>query len=154
MPDATPTLEPKPRASLFTRLAAVEAELEGLNGLVASLKVDHDALRKDRDEWRCHAERVLADLKRGFLGRMSDGVETAFGRVIARLRTLDRTPLATVLEAVQRRPVWIARPKLDEPQQDAALALPGTANSPHPVDDGRLELDEALTAVAPHGPSC
>lgn len=38
MPDATPTLGPKPYVSLFTRLAAVEVELHGVTRVVAGLK--------------------------------------------------------------------------------------------------------------------
>jgi hypothetical protein len=38
MPDATPTLGPKPYVSLFTRLAAVEVELHGMTRVVAGLK--------------------------------------------------------------------------------------------------------------------
>ena len=44
MPDATPTLGPKPQVSLFTRLAAVEAELKDLKDLFAGFKVVHDAM--------------------------------------------------------------------------------------------------------------
>ena len=153
MPDATPTLGPTPHASLFTRLAAVEVELEGLKDLVASLKADHDAMRKDRDEWRWRAEGLLADLERGFFGRMSNRVETAFGRVIGHLWMLVRTPLPTVLQAVRRGPFWFARQKLDEPQHDATVALAGTTHSPHPIDCGRLDLDEALVSVTLHRPS-
>jgi hypothetical protein len=65
-PDATPTLGPKPDVSLFTRLAAVEAELKSLTDLVAGLKADHDAMRKDLDEWRWRAERLLAIQEQGF----------------------------------------------------------------------------------------
>ena len=54
-----PALEPKPHVSLFTRVAAVEAELKGLKALVAGLKADHDTMRRDRDEWRWRAERLL-----------------------------------------------------------------------------------------------
>jgi hypothetical protein len=151
MPDATPTLGPKLHVSLFTRLAAVETELAGLTDLIAGLKADHDAMRKDRDEWRWRAERLLADQERGFLGRMCNRIETGFGRVIGHLWTLFRTPLATVLQVIRR--FWLARLKLDEPQDHAIVALAGTAQSPHPVHDGRLDLDEALTVVTLHGPS-
>ena len=106
MPDATPTLGPKPQVSLFTRLAAVEAELKDLKDRVADLKADHDAMRKDRDEWRWRAERLLADRERGFLDRLSDRVETAFGRVIAHLWALVQTSLVTVAPAVRRGPSW------------------------------------------------
>jgi FtsZ-binding cell division protein ZapB len=153
MPDATPTLGPTPHASLFTRLAAVEVELEGLKDLVASLKADHDAMRKDRDEWRRRAERLLADQERGFWERMSNRVETAFGRVIGHLWTLVRALLATVPQAIRRGPLWFARLKFDEPQDDATVTLAGAAHGPHPVHDGRLDLDEALVSVTLHRPS-
>ena len=153
MPDATPTLGPKPYVSLFTRLAAVEVELHGMTRVVAGLKADHDAMRKDRDEWRWRAERLLADQERGFLGRLSNRVEAAFGRVITHLWTLGRALLATVLQAIRRGPFWFARLKLDEPQDDATVTLAGTAHDPHSVHDGRLDLDEALTVVTLHRPS-
>ena len=89
----------------------------------------------------------------GLWGRMSNRVEKAFGRVIGHLWALLRTPLATVLQAVRRGPFWFARLKRDEPQDDAAVTLAGAANGPHPVHDGGLDLDEALTAVTLHGPS-
>jgi len=152
MSETTPELGPKPHASLFTRLAAVEAELEGLKHLVTALKTDHDRLRKDRDEWRWRAERLLADQELGFWGRINR-VETVFGRVIVRLWTLVRTALARVSQPVRRRQFWFARLKIDEPEDDAAVALPGPAHSPHPVHDGGLNLDETLAAVALHRPS-
>jgi hypothetical protein len=153
MPDATPTLGPTPHASLFTRLAAVEVELHGLKDLVASLKADHDAMRKDRDEWRWRAERLLADQERGFWERMNNRVEVAFSLVIAHLWTLVRALLATVLQAIRRGPFWFARLKFDEPQDDATVTLAGAAHGPDPVHDGRLDLDEALTVVTLHRPS-
>jgi hypothetical protein len=131
----------------------VEAELKGLTDLVAGLKADHDAMRKDRDEWRWRAERLLADQERGFWGRMSNRFKVAFGRVIAHLWTLVRTPLATVPRAIRRGPFWFARLKFDEPQDDGTVTLAGTAHGPHPVHDGRLDLDEALTVVTLHRPS-
>ena len=48
--------------SLFTRLTAVEAELATVREIVAELQVSQDELRRDRDEWRWRAERLLADL--------------------------------------------------------------------------------------------
>ena len=153
MPDATPTLGPKPYVSLFTRLAAVEVELHGLTRLVAGLKADHDGMRKDRDEWRWRAERLLADEERGFWGRMSNRFKAAFGRVIAPSLTLVRTRLATVPQAVRRGPFWFARLKFDEPQDDGTVTLAGTMHGPHPVHDGKLDLDEALTVVTLHRPS-
>jgi hypothetical protein len=153
MPDATPTLVPKPHVSLFTRLTAVEVELHGLTRLVAGLTADHDAMCKDRDEWRWRAERLLADQERGFWERMNNRVEAAFSLVIAYLWTLVRALLATVLQAIRRGPFWLARVKLDEPQYDTTVTLAGTAHDPHPVHDGRLDLDEALTVVTLHRPS-
>jgi len=148
MPETTPELGPKPHTSLFTRLAAVEAELEGLKNLVAGLKAGHDAMRKDRDEWRWRAERLLADREQGYWGRMNR-VQMAFGRVVVRLWMLVRILLATVPHGPFRFP----RLKLDEPEDDTAVALPGLAHSPHPVHDGGLNLDEAPAAVALHRPS-
>jgi hypothetical protein len=110
-------------------------------------------MRKDRDEWRWRAERLLADQERGFLGRLSNRVEADFGRVIAHLWTLARALLTTILQAINRNPFWFARLKLDEPQDDATVTLAGTAHDPHPVHDGRLDLDEALTVVTLHRPS-
>jgi hypothetical protein len=69
MSDATATPEPKPQPSLFTRVRAVEAELETMKALVAGLGEDHDALRKDRDEWRWRAEYLLAERQNGLLDR-------------------------------------------------------------------------------------
>jgi hypothetical protein len=152
MPETTPELGPKPHVSLFTRLAAVEAELEGLRSLIAVLKTDHDAMRKDRDEWRWRAERLLADQELGFWGWINR-VETASGRLMFRFWTLVRTPLATVLQTVRRRQFWFARLKVHESEDDAAVALPGAAHSPHAVHDGGLDLDEALAALALHRPS-
>jgi hypothetical protein len=51
--------------SLFTRLASVEAELHAMKEMLAELKVNQDELRRDRDEWRWRAERLLADLQQG-----------------------------------------------------------------------------------------
>jgi hypothetical protein len=120
MPDAPQMLEPKPHVSLFTRLAGVEVELQDLKDLVADLKADHDAMRKDRDEWRWRAERLLADQERGFLGRLADRVEAALDRLIAHLVTLVRTSLVTVAPAIRRGQFWFTRLKSDEPQDDAA----------------------------------
>jgi hypothetical protein len=51
--------------SLFTRVTAVEAELHAMKGMLDELKVNQDQLRRDRDEWRWRAERLLADQERG-----------------------------------------------------------------------------------------
>jgi hypothetical protein len=52
----------------------VEVDLHSMTRVVAGLKADHDAMRKDRDEWRWRAERLLADQERGFLGRLSNAL--------------------------------------------------------------------------------
>jgi hypothetical protein len=110
-------------------------------------------MRKDRDEWRWRAERLLADKARGFWGRMRNRTKEVFSRVIAHLSALVRTRLATVPQAVKRGPFWFARVKFDEPQDDGTVALAGTGHGPHSVPDGRLDLDEALTVVTLHRPS-
>ena len=76
--------------SLFTRVAAVEAELSGMRDMLAELKVNQDELRQDRDEWRWRAERLLADLQRGALWRWwnraaaaLDSVTASFCRLLA-----------------------------------------------------------------------
>ena len=42
-----------------------------MKDMLVELKVNQDELRRDRDEWRWRAERLLADLQRGVGG---DGV--------------------------------------------------------------------------------
>ena len=59
--------------SLFTRLAVVEAELLAVKDMLAELKVNQDELRRDCDEWRWRAERLLADLQRGAWWRWGTG---------------------------------------------------------------------------------
>jgi argininosuccinate lyase len=76
--------------SLFTRLAAVEAELRAMKDMLAELKVNQDELRRDRDDWRWRAERLLADLQRGAWWRWwnwaaatLDAATAAFCRLLA-----------------------------------------------------------------------
>jgi hypothetical protein len=69
--------------SLFTRLAAVEAELFAVKGMLAELQVSQDELRRDRDEWRWRAERLLADLQQGTWWRWRNRAAAAFGAVSA-----------------------------------------------------------------------
>jgi argininosuccinate lyase len=71
--------------SLFARLAAVEAELSAMKDMLAGLKVNQDELRRDRDEWRWRAERLLADLQRGASWRWCNRVAAALGAVTASL---------------------------------------------------------------------
>jgi hypothetical protein len=70
--------------SLFTRLLAVEAELQAMKTLVAKLEVNQDALRYDRDEWRWRAEQLLANQQRGtwwrWRWRIAAALDHAAGR--------------------------------------------------------------------------
>jgi hypothetical protein len=74
--------------SLFTRLAAAEAELLAMKDMLAELKVNHDELRRDRDEWRWRAERLLADLQQGTWWRWCNRAAAALDAVTARFRAL------------------------------------------------------------------
>ena len=69
--------------SLFTRVAAVEAELSAMRDMLAELKVNQDELRRDRDEWRWRAERLLADLQQGAWGRWWNRASAALDAVTA-----------------------------------------------------------------------
>ena len=88
MSDATATPEIRQNPSLFTRLRVVEAELDELKALVVDLKEDHDALRKDRDEWRWRAEYLLAEAQKGLLGRWSQRIEASVTPFARRLTAL------------------------------------------------------------------
>jgi hypothetical protein len=88
MSDATATAELRPHTSLFTRLRIVEAELEELKALFADLKEDHEALRKDRDEWRWRAEYLLAERQNGFLDRWGRRLAEVARPLARRLNTL------------------------------------------------------------------
>jgi hypothetical protein len=88
MSDATATPEVRPHPSLFTRVRVVETELDELKALVAGLAEDHEALRKDRDEWRWRAEYLLAEARKGFLGRWSHRIEAAVEPFVRRLNAL------------------------------------------------------------------
>jgi hypothetical protein len=74
--------------SLFTRLTVVEAELLATKGMLAELKVNQDELRRDRDEWRWRAERLLADLQRGAWWRWRRRAAEALDAVTASFRGL------------------------------------------------------------------
>jgi chromosome condensin MukBEF ATPase and DNA-binding subunit MukB len=74
--------------SLFTRLTMVEAELSAMKDMLAELTVNQDELRRDRDEWRWRAERLLADLQRGTWSRWGRRAAAALAAVTARFRAL------------------------------------------------------------------
>ena len=61
-----------------------------MKDMLDELKVNQDELRRDRDEWRWRAERLLADLQRGAWWRWRrrnsaalDGVIASFCRLLA-----------------------------------------------------------------------
>ncbi len=86
MSDATAPPEPQP--SLFTRLRVVETELNTLKTQFADLAEDHEALRKDRDEWRWRAEYLLAERQNGFLDRWGRRLAEAAKPLARRLNAL------------------------------------------------------------------
>jgi chromosome condensin MukBEF ATPase and DNA-binding subunit MukB len=53
--------------------------------MLAELKVNQDELRRDRDEWRWRAERLLADLQRGAWWRWYNRAAAALDAVTASL---------------------------------------------------------------------
>jgi hypothetical protein len=88
MSDATAPPEAKQQPSLFTRVRAVEAELEAMKALVAGLWEDHEALRKDRDEWRWRAEYLLAERQNGFFDRWGRRLAEVVKSLARRLNAL------------------------------------------------------------------
>jgi len=54
-----------------------------MRDMLAELKVNQDELRRDRDEWRWRAERLLADLQRGAWGRWCNRAAAALDAVTA-----------------------------------------------------------------------
>ena len=74
--------------SLFTRLQAVEAELQAMKDLLAELTVNQDGLRRDRDEWRWRAERLLKDRERGMFWRWRSRADATLDSITASSRKL------------------------------------------------------------------
>ena len=75
----------------------VEAELRAIRDTLAELRINHDELRKDRDEWRWWAERLLAEQQRGALWRWRRRAASALNAVTASFCGLisdDRNKLA------------------------------------------------------------
>ena len=102
--------------SLFTRLAAVEAELLAMKDMLVELKVNQDELRRDRDEWRWRAERLLAELQRGSWGRWRrraaaalDGVIASFCRLLVDIQAKLAEMRANRDELRQGRDLWHSR---------------------------------------------
>jgi hypothetical protein len=88
MSDATAPPDAKQQPSLFTRVRAVEAELEAMKALVAGLAEDHEALRTDRDEWRWRAEYLLAERQNGLFDRWGRRLAEAAKPLARRLNAL------------------------------------------------------------------
>jgi hypothetical protein len=74
--------------SLFTRLNAVEAELRTMKDLLAELAVNQAELRRDRDEWRWRAERLLANREHGAFWRCRRQTDATLDVVAASLSKL------------------------------------------------------------------
>src|SRR5271170_2318744 len=113
--------EEKLQLSLFTRLNAVEAELRAMKDLLAELKVNQDGLRRDRDEWRWRAERLLADQENGALWRWRRRTDGALDTVTASLSKLT----IDLDEAGRDR----AQPKRAAPAREC---LASSSRTPHP----------------------
>jgi hypothetical protein len=101
--------------SLFTRLAVVESELRAMKDTLVELKVNQDELRRDRDEWRWRAERLLADLQRGALLRWCnraattlDAVTASFCRLLADVQN-KVVEMKANRDVLRRSPVSVAR---------------------------------------------
>jgi hypothetical protein len=75
--------EHKVQPFLFTRLAVVESELRATKDMLGEMKVNFGELRRDRDEWRWLAERLLADLQRGAWWRLCSRAAAALDSVTA-----------------------------------------------------------------------
>jgi argininosuccinate lyase len=102
--------------SLFTRLAVVESELRAMKDMLSELKVSQDELRRDRDEWRWRAERLLADLQRGAWWRWwnraaaaLDSVTASFCRLLADVQNKRVEMKANRGELRQGRYQWRSR---------------------------------------------
>ena len=102
--------------SLFTRLASVEAELSAMKDMLVELKVNQDELRRDRDEWRWRAERLLAELQRGSWWRWRrraaaalDGVIASFCRLLVDIQAKLAEMRANRDELRQGRDLWHSR---------------------------------------------
>jgi hypothetical protein len=96
--------------SLFTRLNAVEAELRAMKDSLAELSVNQEGLRRDRDEWRWRAERLLADQESGALWRWRKRADAAIDAVSASLSKLT-VELRARLAEMQRPAKQVGSPR-------------------------------------------
>jgi hypothetical protein len=69
-PPATP-VEPSPVADDDLELTALDARIKGLQELLAEVRASRDELRRDRDEWRGQAERLLMNVRRPWWRRLA-----------------------------------------------------------------------------------
>ena len=77
-------MDPK-QPSLFTRIGAVEAELEALKALLPGLKADHDALREIATNGAGGPSVFWQSAKREWSTAGAARVEDAFDAAVARL---------------------------------------------------------------------
>ena len=109
--------------SLFTRLNAVEAELRAMKDLLAEMNVNLHELRRDRDEWRWRAERLLADQEGGAWWRWRKRADAALDAVAASLSKLAVELRATLVESGANRnelrlhaAAWLRRIRTPHPR--------------------------------------
>jgi hypothetical protein len=115
--------------SLFTRLNAVEAELRAMKDLLAEMNVNQHELRRDRDEWRWRAERLLAELQPGSWWRWRrraaaalDGVIASFCRLLVDIQAKLAEMRANRDELRQGRDLWrnrVERLLIDQHESDS-----------------------------------
>ena len=110
------TTEDRLQPSLFTRLQAVEAELQAMKDLLAELTVNQDGLRRDRDEWRWRAERLLKDRERGMFWRWRrradatlDSITASSRKLIVGLRAKLDESMGRRIELRQYAAAWLGR---------------------------------------------
>jgi hypothetical protein len=114
--------EERLQLSLFTRLNTVEAELRVMKDSLAEMKVNQHELRRDRDEWRWRAERLLADQEGGAWWRWRKRGDAALDAAAASLSKLTVALRATLAETGRR-------PKRPAP---ARRCLATAIRTPHP----------------------
>src|SRR5271166_4948010 len=85
-----------------------------MKGLLAELTVNQDGLRRDRDEWRWRAERLLADQERGAWRRWDRRADAALDIITATLSRLTVDIRARLAE------IWAGRCEL---RQHSAAGL-------------------------------
>ena len=109
-------MEDRLQPSLFTRLQGVEAELQVMKDLLRELTVNQDELRRDRDEWRWRAERLLKDRERGMFWRWRrrvdaahDGITVIASKLFSFLRARLDESLGSRIELRRHATAWLGR---------------------------------------------